>query len=295
MSAVRPADMQPSNHPTSSHLDLERIAAFDDEPFTADELAHLAACAACRAERDAVLALVGLAGELGAERPGADAPRLVTWEAIANGLQRDLPTDTPADSTRVGQVVGDIAPRALTGAGESAHRSGVPASLGHTLPSRRGGVAPMLRRAAAAVLLLAGGAAGGRMSAELQGAAPAVPSVASQEGPLGASAVPVSLGGGEAGFASVQEATGVLNRAQRDYERASLWLAANDTTMRDSDVYRARLAALDQMMAASRAALRDAPQDPVLNHYYLAAWTAREATLQQLGGTLPVDKVIERY
>jgi hypothetical protein len=103
------------------------------------------------------------------------------------------------------------------------------------------------------------------------------------------------VGFGDRGFASVEQATDVLNRAQRDYERASLWLAANDSTVRDSDVYRARPAALDQMMAASRAALREAPQDPVLNHYSLAAYTAREATLQQLGGTLPVDKVIERY
>jgi hypothetical protein len=33
----------------------------------------------------------------------------------------------------------------------------------------------------------------------------------------------------------------------------------------------------------------------VLNHYFLAAYTAREATLQALGGTLPVDKSLERY
>ena len=48
-------------------------------------------------------------------------------------------------------------------------------------------------------------------------------------------------------------------------------------------------------MAASRAALRDAPQDPILNHYFLAAYNAREATLQALGGALPVDKTLERY
>jgi hypothetical protein len=93
----------------------------------------------------------------------------------------------------------------------------------------------------------------------------------------------------------VDEATAALFQAQRDYERASLWLASNDTTMRDPEVFRARLAALDQMMEASRVALRDAPQDPVLNHYYLAAYSAREATLQALGGALPVDKTIERY
>ena len=40
---------------------------------------------------------------------------------------------------------------------------------------------------------------------------------------------------------------------------------------------------------------QDAPQDPVLNHYFLAAYTAREATLQQLGGSLPVDRTIETY
>ena len=49
------------------------------------------------------------------------------------------------------------------------------------------------------------------------------------------------------------------------------------------------------MMSASRAALREAPQDPLLNHYFLSAYSAREATLQALGGTLPVDKTLERY
>ncbi len=133
------------------------------------------------------------------------------------------------------------------------------------------GVARQWLRVAAALALLVGGAAAGRLSVET-----------------------VSAHAGET-FVSVGQANDVLNTAQRSYENASLWLAANDTTVRSSDVYRARLAALDQMMTASRAALRDAPQDPVLNHYYLAAYTAREATLQQLGGTLPVDKTIEGY
>ncbi len=100
---------------------------------------------------------------------------------------------------------------------------------------------------------------------------------------------------GTSAYASIDDATTALSRAQNEYERASLWLASNDTTTRSSDVYRARLAALDQMMAASKAALREAPQDPVLNHYFLAAYTAREATLQQLGGALPVDRTIETY
>jgi hypothetical protein len=117
-------------------------------------------------------------------------------------------------------------------------------------------------------------------------------------GAMRASATPASLVDrpfADQSFANVEDATAALNAAQREYERASLWLASNDSTVRDPEVFRARLAALDQMMEASRMALRDAPQDPVLNHYYLAAYSAREATLQALLGALPVDKTIERY
>ncbi len=139
-----------------------------------------------------------------------------------------------------------------------------------------------MRRAAAALLLVTGGVAIGRVTAG---------------SPVSQAVTEVAVGNalGDSEFTSVDNATQVLAQAQRDYERASMWLASNDSTTRNSDVYRARLAALDQMMAASRAALRDAPQDPVLNHYYLAAYSAREATLQALGVALPVDKVIERY
>jgi hypothetical protein len=49
------------------------------------------------------------------------------------------------------------------------------------------------------------------------------------------------------------------------------------------------------MLTASRAGLFEAPQDPVLNQYYLAAYTAREATLRQLGESLPVDRVMESF
>ena len=175
-------------------------------------------------------------------------------------------------------MVSDVMPIATPGPMVGARV--VPVHAGAT-PDRLWGAA-FWRRAAAAVLLLGGGTLLGRVTAHQD---------------VGQTMAQVALGNalGDGEFTSVERATEVLTRAQRDYERASMWLASNDSTTRSSEVYRARLAALDQMMAASRAALRDAPQDPVLNHYYLAAWTAREATLQALGGTLPVDKVIERY
>ena len=281
--------MQPSNA-HDSHLSLERLAAFDDRssgdmllgetPFSAEELAHLAMCAVCRAERDAVAQVVAMAAAVGA-REGTDAaPRLVEFEQIMAGLHAH---DASASA-------------GMTFSPAVTMPTAMPAS---SRPRRT--FAPMLRQAAAALLLVSGGVLLGRMSGEVSGAmgVGASASAGVMRTPAGsATATPASLTDrpfADQSFASIDQATAALNQAQRDYERASLWLASNDSTVRDPEVFRARLAALDQMMEASRVALRDAPQDPVLNHYYLAASSAREATLQALLGALPVDKTIERY
>jgi hypothetical protein len=55
-----------------------------------------------------------------------------------------------------------------------------------------------------------------------------------------------------------------------------------------ASIYRARLAALEQLMNATATARENAPRDPVINQYYLAALGAREATVQQLGAVQPV-------
>jgi hypothetical protein len=250
--------MQPSNAPRA-HLPLERLAAFDEAPFTADEAAHLTVCAECRSERDAVAQVVAMAGALGAREVSAEAPRLVEFEQIMAGLGRAPVVDARRDA------------------------SSSPAAL-PVEPQARRSFTPLLRRAAAALLLVGGGAVWGRLSSDASGVVSAGALASRTDRPFA-----------DQSFSSVDAATAALNQAQRDYERASLWLASNDSTVRDPEVFRARLAALDQMMEASRVALRDAPQDPVLNHYYLAASSAREATLQALLGALPVDKTIERY
>ena len=94
------------------------------------------------------------------------------------------------------------------------------------------------------------------MAGRVSAGASALPFIARSTDSVRASVRAVSTGVSDT-FVSVGQATDVLSSAQRNYENASLWLAANDTTVRSSDVYRARLAALDQMMTASRAALRD--------------------------------------
>lgn len=237
------------------HLNDERLAAFDEDDSTTEELAHLAVCARCRAERQAHLALHAMARDAIAPSAGeSSVPRLVEWEELSQAMRKEGLMARPVHLVSA------------------------------TLRSRS-----LWLRTAAAVVLVLGGTMLGRISA----GAPMWFDGASSSLNTPAMTASASLTSGP--IASVQQATDVLYGAQRDYERASLWLAGNDTTPHNSDVYRARLAALDQMMTASRAALREAPQDPVLNHYFLTAYTAREATLKQLSAALPVDKTLERY
>jgi hypothetical protein len=139
----------------------------------------------------------------------------------------------------------------------------------------RSGVRPWMQ-AAAAVLVLVGGIAIGRTTSSLPGAesAPAAtsPTSASQSFVSGTS------------FASVDEATATLDRALADYKRASAFLAQANypgtTTSDSSRIYSARLAALNEVGNAMESAIRTAPDDPVINQYYLATMGAKVATQQ---------------
>jgi hypothetical protein len=91
-------------------------------------------------------------------------------------------------------------------------------------------------------------------------------------------------------FRSQAEAMFVLLRAERDYRLAMSYLAGQDTVTRTPeapDIYRARLAALDEMATVALEAVREVPTDPVMNRYYLSTLGARDATLRDLGSTLP--------
>lgn len=238
------------------HLDSERLAALDDDTPTPEELAHLSACMPCRQERAAFERLARLASANASELRESE-PRLTSWPALSAELRANgLLTRPSEDPERADSDVQKVRVR-----------------------RRYTGVLRM----AAALALMTGGAVVGRASAG-----------ASLFRAPGAVATAISnVNGSE--FESAADASDVLARAQRDYQRASLWLAAHDTTVNAQAVYRARLSALEQMMVASRAALYEAPQDPLLNQYYLAAYTAREATLRQLGASLPVDRVMESF
>lgn len=160
-----------------------------------------------------------------------------------------------------------------------------------------------LIRIAAGLALVIGGAAAGRASAgapvlSLAGRAPqsegvvasATPTTPPENGTLASSgAVP---------FSSPEQAWEVLNRAGEEYQRASAYLSErnNEVPMPAStDQYRTRLAALDNVMSEMRDAMKEAPEDPVINQYYLATVGAREATLRQLGTVLPASARMNRF
>jgi hypothetical protein len=92
---------------------------------------------------------------------------------------------------------------------------------------------------------------------------------------------------------TVQEALRTLDRASADYQSASAFLAAQNTAgpvLADSAaIFKARLAALEQLINATEAARLNAPRDPVINQYYLATLGAHEATVQQLGAAQPAS------
>lgn len=102
-----------------------------------------------------------------------------------------------------------------------------------------------------------------------------------------------------ASFKTPDDAMQALMASQETYQNAAAFLAAQDSTQHfvglNSDSYRTRLAALDDMAAASRSALYRSPQDPLLNQYYLAFQTAREQTLRQLAVSLPASRPLGRY
>ena len=89
-----------------------------------------------------------------------------------------------------------------------------------------------------------------------------------------------------------------MNRAEQEYRHAAAYLVASTPSTPADDrreTIRARLAALDEMAQTTQAALADAPHDPVLNQYYISSVNAREATLGQLRGALPVGMRLDRY
>ena len=243
-----------------SHLSTERLAALGDEEPTAAEAAHLAACADCARERSAYRTLVAMART---ERDAIGIP-LTRWDSIAGALAVE-------QSTPIRSLVA---------------RDGAAATRERTVRWMR-----MPVRAAAGFLLLAGGAAAGRLSAGV----PVWP-LAARGSQVATQPV---AGGAQAAsdrslstFASVEDARAAQLRLESMYQQAAAYLAEHDSAGAPDyspEMVKTRLAALDQMIPITRAAMREAPHDPVINGYYLTTVGQREVALRQLNTALPAS------
>jgi hypothetical protein len=250
------------------HLSPERLAALADDEPTAAEATHLASCAACAAERTAHRTLLALAHRE-AGRPG---DRLTSWDTLAADLRMEGLIGPPADPMTITPTHGTRIPQR--------HRSF----------DARGWI-----RAAAAVVLVAAGAAAGRISA---GAPVLARGPSTEVGETGGAPVVDPAGFSTVAYGSTTDAMTAFLRAQREMQQAAAFLAEREqggAAASDADMYRARLAALDGMVSVSRAALYEAPADPVINQYYLATLGAREATMRQIGRTLPAGTQVTPY
>jgi len=262
--------------PNMLHLSSERLAELADGEPTIAEAEHLAACAICATERSAHQRLLTLAGD---ERDRI-APPLTNWASLAARLREEKIIVTPVVATvdAPTNVVPLVRPR-----------------------PRRWALLAGLRVAAGIVFALGFGALG-RMSAN----APATPStgemraLAERLAGTGAAVLPTipGLNDDSSPFGTVEDALASLEDAQRKYDRAVAFIAAHDSTQQSpeaGEVFRTRLAALDEMAETSRQALSVAPADPVLNQYYISTLGAREVTLRQLGSVLTPGKRLSRF
>lgn len=221
------------------------------------------------------------------ERTRVVAP-LTEWRLLAQQLQQEgLMRGPGAASGAASGASAGAAPGAAAGSARGAH--------GPLPRGQRDGWLPAAfrwtTRAAAAALLVGGGIVVGRgmtLGNDLVTGVRAAMQADSLSG-VHASGTP---------FRSAEQARRALIASQAEYQRAAAFLAASDTSgqpIAGPDVYRDRLAALDEMASASMNALRESPGDPLLNQYYLSAAAAREATLQQLGRVLPAGLTMVRF
>jgi hypothetical protein len=95
-------------------------------------------------------------------------------------------------------------------------------------------------------------------------------------------------------IASPAQARRILARSQTEWRQAAAYLAERDSAFSlalpaaDAPAAaRTRLMALDHMVEAAQSAAQMAPADPVVNQYYLSAYSARQRTVRTLKRTLP--------
>ena len=240
------------------HLSPDRLAELADGDPTRPESAHLAGCTSCASELDAHRRVLTVA-HLERERL---MPPLTAWESLAPALRSE-------------GLLRDAA-----------------------VADRRHWYGWM--RAAAAVVLLVGGAMIGRVSAGV-GAVPGSEIGSGVRDAVASKMRPASFNSAatEKTFRSTDEAIAALTESQSTYQRAVSYLATQGpggaSSVQAPETYQRRIAALDDIAGAVRAALYKTPDDPVVNRAYLRTMGERATALRQLGTAMPVGTRLASY
>ncbi len=93
-------------------------------------------------------------------------------------------------------------------------------------------------------------------------------------------------------FESADDAIAAVLNAETQYRHAVAYLMVSDSADKGAGIpndYATRLAALDEVARTAQAALIAAPHDVVLRRVYTNSVDAREATLRELGQTIPAS------
>lgn len=228
------------------HLNLEEIARLVDERPEPHEAAHLDTCDVCRCELDEMRADSVALASLPPIAPPAEE-----WPALEASLTRE----------------GLIRPVDPAPSGAFSARRALPGRLS----SWRAG---LLRAAAVAAVFLAGTLSGAAW-AGLNDAGPTETTLADSAPADGALIVVREPRSAEEAAQLARDIEALyFNTLVSFTESRPLQEAGGDPV--------ARLAALEGIMTLTGAALDQAPADPILNGYHLAAVAQREATLKQI-------------
>lgn len=247
-----------------SHLKLEALARLVDEAPDTAEAEHLERCAACRGRYEELMEQTAALAGLPAIQPPDRA-----WESLkdrleADGLLRSAKANDLADIGAGGRRHADDG----TWRWPSFARVAAAAAFfvlggltGYAVAGPGGGIA------AGGEISAAGGGEQLAASTEERGGQPdsGERDPGSLEGTPGSKALPEAAN-------ALREAEAVYFAAMKNYTVASGSIDSPDPLT--------RLAALQSIVLTTRAALDDAPADPVINGYHLTALAQRDGILE---------------
>ncbi|MEO5510196.1 MAG: hypothetical protein ABIV28_05175 [Longimicrobiales bacterium] len=266
-----------------SHLSLETIARLVDEQPSPLDNAHLTGCAACRAELEDMRSDVASLGALAEMQPSADSWNRIEARLEAEGLLHSSTHIGPAKTRSYTLLARAAAVAAIFMSG---------ALVGHALQSSKIDTPQVADNTTrdAGTTVNPNTTTDSPMATSDANATPAD----SRRSPAESAGGPVRLAAtGNARRADVQrntpsepESEAATLRSLRDaedrYFKALQKYSAGSPVTNDPT---ARLAALEGIVLTTRAALAQAPTDPVINGYHLTALAQRDAMLKQIKGT----------